>query len=370
MLNTLEQLKTEYLSTIKNKGTQKLYKAILNKVETLNVKELNEFLKDLKDKNTNNYVALSYRVIKQFLRFAEDFEKINLQVSKLEPMKVEKNIKTALNSYQMDLIDEIAKNTRDPRFCFFLAYMRENACRISEAIKSLNDLDNWKTQNGETTQINQASKNGNFRVFRIPSQWVGKWENFIPYKLDTVQKQMKRFSEFLKKEWSNELGGISLKSHDYRTAGITALYTNGVSLEDIALVTGHKSTGVLRNTYVNADKDYMISLLNVANTGAFKNLKEAQANKELKKLKSEKMKLEKASQKNHEQLKKLSESYAKVKTQLINSKEELKELKKEIKELKSYISFILDGYEPEQETNNLLTKLKELNNTFKGVKNV
>ncbi|VEU58417.1 coiled-coil domain-containing protein [Mycoplasmopsis gallinacea] len=114
----------------------------------------------------------------------------------------------------------------------------------------------------------------------------------------------------------------------------------------------------------------MLSLLNVANTGAFKHLREAEANKELKKLKREHMKLEKRAQGNYDQLKKISTNYTKVKTQLIETKEENKKLKNEIKELTEYISIILEAYNPEDKETVMLDKLKQLNQFIKGAKNV
>ncbi|VEU58418.1 hypothetical protein [Mycoplasmopsis gallinacea] len=219
MRHSLEQLKQEYLNTIKNPGTQQSYKSILNKIDTLDIQKLSTLLIQIKKERKNNYAALSYRVVKQFLRFVEDLEKTNLQVSKLTNIKVEKEIKTALTDHQMNLIYDIAKNSRDQKFCFFLAFMRENVCRISEAIKVINDVDKWETKNGETTQINQANKNGNYRVFRIPSEWEDKWKTFVPFVKETIQKQLTRFSSYLKREWAQELDGVSLKSHDYRTAG-------------------------------------------------------------------------------------------------------------------------------------------------------
>ena len=70
-------------------------------------------------------------------------------------------------------------------------------------------------------------------------------ERILPYNAESVSAAFQRAC--------NRLGIVDLHFHDLRHEGITSLFESGLSIEEVAMISGHRSWAMLRRyTHLSA----------------------------------------------------------------------------------------------------------------------
>ncbi|WP_036452786.1 tyrosine-type recombinase/integrase [Mycoplasma buteonis] len=237
---------------------------------SFNYDDILKRLIEIRASHKANYFNFCKAIIKKYFKEIENVYDVSFNVNRFPKATKEIPNKKPLSTAEIEIIKSQLRKHANPLLNLYTCFLIVNGCRSNEFLKAIKEI-TWQYDDKTDTYtgITQASKNGNLRPFVIPKEFNSTFKQIFKIVLEKHGNNFDALNEALKvalarfarnhiytlDNWdSNKL----VTSHIFRYSKASKCFRDGMKLEDIADILGHKSLSTTWVNYVKRDEEQKI----------------------------------------------------------------------------------------------------------------